>query len=203
MESQLETWIVDANGKPVRIVPPADNDNNAWSVWGGGSCPVHPNDAVEVILRNGSRNHRSDAYGYRWSHIGGDSDIVAYRVANDHPQEDAFTIPINVQLTRPEPHSAPPSDVKAAIADEAKRIVTGARRAAYGTPEDNFARIAAYWNAYAQCKGWSVVFTAADVSPMMRGMKEARLVETPDHRDSFVDLCGYTLTGAEVNGVAA
>lgn len=101
------------------------------------------------------------------------------------------------------PYTPPPTDVKAAIADEAKRIVTGARRAAYGKPEDNFARIAAYWNAYAQCKGWSVVFAAADVSPMMRGMKEARLCETPDHRDSFVDLVGYTLTGAEINGVAA
>lgn len=98
---------------------------------------------------------------------------------------------------------APPVDVKVAIADEAKRIVSGARRAAYGTPENNFARIAAYWNAYAQCKGWPVVFTAADVSPMMRGMKEARLVETPDHRDSFVDMVGYTLTGAEINGVVA
>jgi hypothetical protein len=45
--------------------------------------------------------------------------------------------------------------------------------------------------------------SAADVSPMMRLMKEARLCETPDHRDSFVDLIGYTLTGAEVNKVKA
>jgi len=101
----------------------------------------------------------------------------------------------------PRPATAPPADVKASIADEAKRIVSGARRAAYGTPEDNFARIAHYWNAYALCKGWSVTFTAADVSPMMRGMKEARLAETPDHRDSFVDIVGYALTGAEINGV--
>lgn len=32
-------------------------------------------------------------------------------------------------------------------------------------------------------------------------MKEARLCESPDHLDSFIDLVGYTLTGAEVEGV--
>jgi hypothetical protein len=132
--------------------------------------------------------------------------------APEHTQEDTFmaapeTAPLadacNDNSFCDRVLGAPAQDVKAAIADEAKRIVSGARRAAYGKPEDNFSRIAAYWNAYAQCKGWDVVFTAADVSPMMRGMKEARLAETPDHRDSFVDLVGYTLTGAEVNGVAA
>lgn len=94
-----------------------------------------------------------------------------------------------------------PSTIKAHIADEAKRIVDGARRGAYGTPEDNFARIARYWTAYFQNTGRDITVTAADVSPMMRLMKEARLNETPDHYDSHVDLVGYALTGAEVNGV--
>lgn len=94
------------------------------------------------------------------------------------------------------------ADVKAEIADEAKRIVTGARRSAYGTPEQNFERIARFWQAYFENTGrGGLNITAADVSPMMRLMKEARLCETPDHRDSFVDLVGYSLTGAEVNGV--
>src|SRR5690606_19629301 len=93
-------------------------------------------------------------------------------------------------------------DVKAAIADEAKAIVTGARRSAYGTPEDNFARIARFWQAYFENTGrGDVQITARDISPLMRLMKEARLCESPDHRDSFVDLVGYTLTGAEINGV--
>lgn len=94
-------------------------------------------------------------------------------------------------------------DVKTAIADEAVAIVSGARRNAYGRPEDNFERIARFWKAYFENTGRPVDLTAADVSPMMRLMKEARLCETPDHRDSFVDLVGYTLTGAEINGVAA
>ena len=97
----------------------------------------------------------------------------------------------------------PKPDVKTAIADEAKNIVNGARRNAYGRPEDNFERIARFWKAYFENTGRPIDLTAADVSPLMRLMKEASLCETPDHRDSFVDLVGYTLTGAEINGVAA
>lgn len=130
---------------------------------------------------------------------------------DNHPQEDAFMADglrgTTVRYGRPKgpigKDTAPPADVKAAIADEAKRIVTGARRSAYGTPENNFARIARFWTAYMRNTGRDVEITAGDVSPLMRLMKEARLCETPDHRDSYVDLVGYTLTGAEVNGVAA
>lgn len=91
--------------------------------------------------------------------------------------------------------------IKERIADEAKRIVSGARRSAYGTPEDNFERIARFWTAYFQNTGRDLTITAGDVSPLMRLMKEARLCETPDHLDSHVDLVGYALTGAEVNKV--
>lgn len=94
-------------------------------------------------------------------------------------------------------------DVKSAILDEAKHIVTGARRSAYGPPEDNFGRIARFWQAYFENTGRPEAHvTAADVSPLMRLMKEARLCESPDHRDSFVDLIGYALTGAEINKVS-
>jgi hypothetical protein len=92
-------------------------------------------------------------------------------------------------------------NVKAHIADEAKRIVDGARRGAYGTPEDNFDRIARFWTAYMANTGREVMITAQDVSPMMVLLKLARLCETPDHYDSWVDTVGYALTGAEVNGV--
>lgn len=94
-------------------------------------------------------------------------------------------------------------DIKTHIADEAKRIVSGARRSAYGTPENNFTRIAIMWNAYFFAKGYNVVIEVSDISPMMRLMKEARILESPDHYDSHIDLIGYTLTGAEVNGVIA
>lgn len=93
-------------------------------------------------------------------------------------------------------------DIKSQVLEEAGRIVNGARRQAYGTPEDNFERIARFWQSYFENTGrGGVEITARDVSPMMRLMKEARLCESPTHYDSFVDLIGYTLTGAEVNGI--
>ena len=96
-------------------------------------------------------------------------------------------------------------NIKREVLETAAGIVDGARRKDYGTPEDNFERIARFWNAYFENRRMPPVdgpfITAKDVSPMMRLMKEARLCETPDHYDSHVDLAGYTATGAEVNGV--
>lgn len=92
-------------------------------------------------------------------------------------------------------------DIKTYIADEAKRIVSGARRSAYGKPEANFERIARFWTAYMANVGKPVEITAADVSPLMVLMKLARLAESPQHLDSMVDAVGYTLTMAETNGV--
>ena len=120
-----------------------------------------------------------------------------------HATPDGMTVAeFSTAVTLCKASLKPEPDVKAVLADEAKAIVTGARRSAYGAPEDNFERIARFWQAYFENTGRGAVnITAADVSPLMRLMKEARLCETPDHRDSFVDLIGYTLTGAEINKV--
>ena len=107
----------------------------------------------------------------------------------------------NLGSERVEPEAALTPNIGAYIADTAKSIVSGARRGAYGSPERNFERIARYWTAYFQNTGRDVTVTASDVSPMMRFVKEARLNENPKHSDSFVDLVGYALTGAETNGV--
>lgn len=94
------------------------------------------------------------------------------------------------------------TDVKAGIATEALKIVSGVRRSAYGKPEQNFDRICDFWASYLHQRfGLILGLRARDVAAMMRLMKEARLIETPDHRDSFVDLVGYALCGAEVSGV--
>jgi len=93
------------------------------------------------------------------------------------------------------------SDIKTELAAEAAEIVNGARRKGYGTPENNFERIARFWNAYMASTGRVADFTARDVAPMMRLMKEARLCETPDNRDSLVDVIGYALCQAELVGV--
>jgi hypothetical protein len=96
-------------------------------------------------------------------------------------------------------------DIKEELATEALRIVNGSRRSAYGTPERNFERIAALWQTYLSLRldnsPTGMEIDGRDVAAMMRLMKEARLIETPDHRDSFVDIIGYCLAGAEVVGV--
>lgn len=89
-------------------------------------------------------------------------------------------------------------EIKQALAEEAVRIVSGARRAAYGRPEQNFERIARLWNAHMLNTGREGNLTAVDVATFCRLIKEARLAETPDHRDSFVDILGYTLCQAEI-----
>lgn len=98
--------------------------------------------------------------------------------------------------------SAVSNDVKVEIANEAVRIVTGARRSAYGKPEDNFARIRRLWNAHLVNIGMigreEDGLKDRDVPALMDLMKTARLAESPDHRDSVVDKIGYTLTYAEM-----
>jgi hypothetical protein len=96
--------------------------------------------------------------------------------------------------------TVPPLAV-ASIAEEALSIVAGKRRQDYGTPERNFTRIAALWNAHLQnlgiIDGVGRRLHPEDVSTLMILMKVARLAETVDHRDSIVDLVGYALTYAD------
>lgn len=74
----------------------------------------------------------------------------------------------------------------------------------YGSPEDNFQTIAAFWNVYllnkfgppADC---SVLIEPVDVALMMDLLKTARLIKTPNHFDSWADKGGYSACGAEVS----
>ena len=101
----------------------------------------------------------------------------------------------------PDAAAVAPDRVADRVADEAKRVVSGDREDTYGGAEDSFAKIARFWTAYLQNNGADVEVTAGMVSPMMRLLKEARIIAAPDHFDSHVDLVGYALTGARVNKV--
>jgi hypothetical protein len=62
----------------------------------------------------------------------------------------------------------------------------------YGTPMDNFTRIARLWS----------VILDKEVTPMQVGLcldavKTARLCATPEHWDSLVDKAGYAAATAE------
>ena len=83
--------------------------------------------------------------------------------------------------------------MRANILDEAKLIVTTDRDAEYGTPEDNFQRIANLWTAYT-----GVAFEPHDVATMMLLVKVARISTSPHKEDHWVDIAGYAACGGEV-----
>lgn len=85
--------------------------------------------------------------------------------------------------------------------NKANSIVNGARADQYGGPEDSFARIAALWSSYCSSTSQEVVFSTADVACMMALLKIARLRNSPDHDDSWVDLAGYAACGSEVSSL--
>lgn len=93
-----------------------------------------------------------------------------------------------------------PHVIRQSVMQEAEGLVNGARAAAYGHPMENFKRICAMWNAYLEGRpvGLGGRITEEDHAVMMIMVKIARLQETPDHRDSLVDICGYAGTYEKV-----
>lgn len=78
--------------------------------------------------------------------------------------------------------------------DKAKEIVTGNRDQEYGSPENNFSRIAELWGAYL-----GVAVKPTDVAVMMVLMKVSRLASSGGKNiDSWVDIAGYAACGAEI-----
>lgn len=78
------------------------------------------------------------------------------------------------------------------LLNEAAKTVTD-RGANYGTPAENFERIAVLWTALL---GHEV--SATQVAMMMAAVKMARLCADEKHMDSWVDIAGYAACGAEI-----
>ena len=77
---------------------------------------------------------------------------------------------------------------------EAHQLVNGDRQASYGSPAENFSRIADLWSAYL---GKAV--TAKDVAICMALLKLAR--EANRHKvDNLLDAVGYIALAADVEG---
>jgi hypothetical protein len=88
-------------------------------------------------------------------------------------------------------------DRKRSLLTDAIAACTGDRHLNYGSPEDNFQRIAALWNA------WDETRTSGPIEPwevavLMNLMKLARLAHAPNHRDSWLDIAGYAACGADI-----
>ena len=83
------------------------------------------------------------------------------------------------------------------ILDTAKELINGPRAKDYGDARDNFDPIAVGWNIIIEDLDGPV--TAKHVALMMDWVKTARLLETIDHEDSWIDKCGYSALGGSFN----
>jgi len=78
--------------------------------------------------------------------------------------------------------------------DRALKIVTQDRNVTYGSPEDNFLRIAMLWAVMFPEVAW----TPAKVALALDAVKTARLLNNEGHADSWIDKAGYAACGYEV-----
>lgn len=77
--------------------------------------------------------------------------------------------------------------------EQAMAIVCSDREKQYGSPENNFNRIARLWEDY-----MGYPFTGHDVAVMMLLLKVARIKSGHDKADSYIDAAGYAACAAEL-----
>ena len=88
------------------------------------------------------------------------------------------------------------------VLDAARICVCGEREQQYGSPEDSFAAIAAYWTAYLHSAGSlpeHCELVAEDVALMMILLKVARQGGR-GKVDNWIDIAGYAACGGEITG---
>lgn len=84
------------------------------------------------------------------------------------------------------------------ILDLAAACVLRDRNATHGEAEDNFATIAEYWTTHLHARGLlpkDKAVTREDVAIMSSQIKIARLAQSFDHEDNWVDGAGYMACG--------
>ena len=55
--------------------------DDGWIEWGGGECPVPAVERIDIRFRGGTYEDYQPSEGWRWTHVGGAYDIVAYRIS--------------------------------------------------------------------------------------------------------------------------
>lgn len=81
------------------------------------------------------------------------------------------------------------------VLEAALRCVCGDREQDYGSPENNFKKIAEFWSTYL---GYKIEVT--DVAAMLGLLKIARIASGNAKDDNWVDLAGYAACGGELEG---
>lgn len=74
--------VKEATGLPRKVGPePAKPWTDDWIEWKGGECPVAANAIIQRKYRDGADGFmKAPAAYFRWTHLGEDRDIIAYRV---------------------------------------------------------------------------------------------------------------------------
>jgi len=84
--------------------------------------------------------------------------------------------------------------IREAVLEKAQKIVTGARQATYGSPEDCFATIAGLWGSYL-----GISLSPTDVAMLMVLLKVARSKGRVDYADNYIDIAGYAACAGELS----
>tara|TARA_Y100001937_G_C7058472_1_gene302557 strand:+ start:113 stop:376 length:264 start_codon:yes stop_codon:yes gene_type:complete len=79
------------------------------------------------------------------------------------------------------------------LLDEAKNLVNGPRARDYGDAYENHERVAQLWSTIL---GQDV--SVSQVYQCLMALKLARLIVSPTHTDSWVDIAGYASLGGEI-----
>jgi hypothetical protein len=103
-----------------------------------------------------------------------------------------MTVPVHAPEPSPEKFPEMATRSPETPSERAAALVRGARQANYGHPLPNHERIAAFWTTRLSDKLLpGVSIEPWEAAAMMRLVKEARLMQTPGHDDSLVDISGY------------
>ncbi len=78
--------------------------------------------------------------------------------------------------------------------DEAKRLTATDRNEIYGDPYTNHKRIADLWSVYLETE-----ISPSQVALCLSLVKIARLIESPNHLDSYIDLAAYSAIAGEIS----
>jgi hypothetical protein len=96
--------------------------------------------------------------------------------------------------------------MRATLLQDAERVITQDRNKNYGEPDEDFRRIAqiASGMGFRMDTGGGELreLQGADVSLFMIALKVSRLVWSPEHRDSWMDIAGYAACGFETASLA-
>jgi len=83
------------------------------------------------------------------------------------------------------------------LLENAIGLIHGQRADDYGNAKENFQRMADLVNPILR-NSWGNL-TAQDMALVMIQVKVARLVESPDHEDSWTDIAGYAALGGSLS----